>query len=169
MRTLVITLLAAILTLQAKAQDEIMNNKLPAQDTITITNGFGGTKYSINGRSLTKQQLTDMLQTSANAKNYADAAKNFRLVSALSGCVGGALLGYQIANNLTSGSFQMHFLYVGGALAGLSIATGITASNNVRRGARVYNDELQGRVSTKVQPQLQIGFGGNCVGLALKF
>lgn len=169
MRTLVITILAATLTLQAKAQDEIMNNKLPTQDTITIKTGFGGTKYSVNGRTLTKQQLTDILQTSANAKNYADAAKNFRLVSALSGCVGGALLGYQIANNLTSGSFQMHFLYVGGALAGLSIATGVTASNNVRRGVRVYNDELRGRVSTKVQPQLQIGFGGNCVGLALKF
>lgn len=169
MRTLLVILLT-VLTYGVHAQNAGKSTaELQTQDTITIKTGFGGTKYSIDGRALNKQQLGDVLQTSANAKNYADAAKTFRLVSALSGCLGGALLGYQVANNLTSGTFQMPFLYVGGALVGLSIATGVTASNNIRRGARMYNDELRGRVSSKVQPQLQVGFGGNCVGLVLKF
>ncbi|HEY9178749.1 MAG TPA: hypothetical protein VIN07_13715 [Flavipsychrobacter sp.] len=168
MKTLITTLVAALLSVHVMAQDEPTTSGLPTQDTITIRSGFGGTKYAIDGRSLNKQQLSDILRTSDNARPYADAAKTFRLVSALSGCLGGALLGYQVANNLTSGTFQMPFLYVSGALVGLSIATGVTASNNIRRGARAYNDEMRGGVS-KVQPQLQVGFGGNGVGLALRF
>ncbi len=169
MRTLLAILLITLSFIDSFAQDvHFPNTGENSEDTISIRNNFWGTHYSINGRPLNNNQLADIVRASADAKNYMDVAKGYRLVSALSGCAGGALLGYQLGNHLTGSPINLVFVYAGGALAGLGIATSISASNNTRRAARIYNNELQGRTSN-VHPQLRLGFTGSGAGLALRF
>ncbi|MBW7914003.1 MAG: hypothetical protein H3C54_09990 [Taibaiella sp.] len=169
MRTLYITLLAFLFTVNASAQNDVTENVTPAQDTIKILKNFWGTTYHEGWKQINLKRLSNIVKPNEEAYKYIQKARAHNAVANIFAFAGGFAIGWSLADIAIKGEVTPGVLIAGGAATLISIPFSMSAAAHTKMAVEKYNHDLLHPETAYRKPQLQLGFTGGGVGLALRF
>lgn len=112
-------------------------------DSITVIKKWG-TIYLQRGQNLSMGGLLYITKDNPAAFAEMKKAQNKYTLSFLSGCIGGACVGYPVGTALGGGEPNWNFVFAGAAIIGMSIAFEHSFNVHATRGARLHNSSLNG-------------------------
>ncbi len=121
-------------------------NQLCAQsrtDSITVIKRWS-TIYVQRGQNLSMGGLLYITKDNPAAFAEMKKAQNRYTLSFLSGCIGGACVGYPVGTALGGGIPNWNIAFAGAAFIGMSIAFEHSFNVHATRGARLHNSSLSG-------------------------
>lgn len=169
MKTLLTTLLVAIFSLQSAAQDTDGSNETQVTDTIKTLKGFWGTTYHQGWKQVSLKQLSKIVEPNEEAYAYIKKARANNTAASIFAFAGGFALGWSLADIALKGEVSPGVLIAGGAAILVSIPFSISTSAYTRKAVEQYNHDILHPGTAYRKPELQFGFTGNGVGLALRF
>jgi hypothetical protein len=135
-----------------------------AQSPVTYEKGFGGYKFSQNGKAITPKIMSDIYKevpAAATLMNKAKVNYNFAMVL---GYAGGFLVGYPLGSALGGGEPEWALAGIGAGLIILAIPINKTFTKNAIKATDIYNN----RTSTETT-SYNINIGPTNYGYGLTF
>lgn len=135
-------------------------------DTIEIKKNFGTAFYQ-NGKRLSLNKLSKILQSDIEAsKEMAMAKKNYRIGSVIS-FGGGALIGWGLATALSGDDENWVLVGVGAGLVAVSYPFSSSCTKHAKKAVSIFNSNIKQTSLNRFE--LNIGFSYNRIGMRLTF
>lgn len=112
-------------------------------DSITVIKKWS-TIYVQRGQNLSMGGLLYITKDNPAAFAEMKKAQNRYTLSFLSGCIGGACVGYPVGTALGGGEPNWNIAFAGAAFIGMSIALEHSFNLHATRGAKLHNSALNG-------------------------
>ena len=160
-----------ILILSATQLAHAQHNK----DKIEVHQGFGGSKYSVGGKSISMKQMKTLMQYDESAYVQFKSGRAYNTAATVLGATGGVLIainvGVALANGSTNGSnggVKWGMAIAGGVLVLITIPISITGTKRINNAIEIYNANLTLQSYQKSKPEFRFGFTGSGIGLMIK-
>lgn len=167
MKYIILFLLLTILSTGVHAQTELSSNK-NNNDTIRASiSVLGNVYHTADYEQLKRKDAIALLRENQEAFKYIKEARVYNTCSFFLGFAGGFMTGYAIFASPDRPDWILASVGLGTALVGLPFD--FFSASCRRKAVKVYNDDILGRNTTRIQPELKLQFTGNTFGLALNF
>ena len=141
------------------------------KDKIEVQQGFGGNKYSVDGKGISMKQMKTLMQYDEIAYAQFKSGRAYSTAATVLGATGGVLIGINVGIALANGSnggVLWGMAIVGGALVLITIPISITGTKRINNAIEIYNANLTLQSYQKPKPEFRIGFTGSGIGLIIK-
>jgi hypothetical protein len=135
-------------TINNTAIKEILYNKQSASDTIYIEKKGLGYKYTLNGKELSMNNLSDILQHNKDAIALFKQAKGTAGVANVFGFIGGFCIGYGLFSSIA-------LVGIGAGILLIDIPILISAENTLKDAVLIHNNDIKGGTKTENQSKQQ--------------
>ncbi len=136
---------------------------------IEVKKVFGGYKYFQNGQKLTMNTLSETMKENTSAFELIKKAKSNNTISFILGGVGGALIGYQLGQEISEKDANWAVAGVGAGLIVIAIPISSKVNKQTNRAVEMYNSSLNSTTYNSFNPEFNIISNENGIGLALNF
>ena len=151
-------LLVFIFSISAIAQESVIESKKV----------LGGYNYFMNGKALNLSQMDALMQSDKEAYPWMSKGKSQNDVASVIGFIGGGLIGWPLGAALAGAEPNWNLAVVGLGFLAVSLPLSAVSTRNIQTGVEIYNNNLE-TVSLVPTPTLEIGVGGNGIGLVMRF
>ncbi len=141
--------------------------QISSSDVILVEKSGLGYQYSLNGKILNLNELSNLLQSNNQARIKLDEAKNTSRMANILAFAGGALIGYPVGVALRGGKPNWVLAGIGTGLVILTIPIVQSAEKQCKEAVDIYNNGI--RKSSMIKKELKFVFTSNGMGLCMRF
>ena len=139
-----------------------------SSDSIVMEKVFGGYKFYQGGKSLSMNQLVNVMESNEQAYKQMRSAQTTLTLTSVIGFAGGFMVGWPIGAAIAGGEPNWALAGAGAGLIAISIPLSIKFNKQAKQAVDNYNNGLQAR-SFWVKRELKLAVKGNGLGLMLYF
>ncbi|MGG8495594.1 hypothetical protein ACQY1Q_04190 [Tenacibaculum sp. TC6] len=130
---------------------------------------FGGYRYTQNGKTLTMNNLTVLMQSNKQALELLKKAKTNNTLAYILGGAGGILIGIPLGQSIGGGEANWTLAAVGAGIIVTAIPIASSANKKTKQAIELYNSSLQSTSSFNFKPEFTIIANGNGIGISMHF
>ncbi len=140
----------------------------PTDSIIVKTNFWTGTKFFVNGNTLTTAEAENVIKANAEAYSYFKKAKTSTVFSNIIAGVGGALIGYPIGVAAAGGDAPWILAGIGAGVIVADIPLIINSNKKFQKAIDIYNTSISSNSqSFRYDLHMEVKNGG--LALVLRF
>lgn len=144
-------------------------NAQSSSGNIEVTKDFGGFKYKVQGKDLTRSQLSQLLEKDKEAFRIMKRANTNNTFATIIGGAGGFLIGFPIGSLIVGKEPAWGIAAIGGALALISFPLDIAFKKQTKEAVDLYNSNLTSSFRNEFNPSLRVEVNKSAVAVLLKF
>ncbi len=129
----------------------------------------GGYQYKQNDKRVTMNNLVKAMENNPTAYTLMKKAQSNTMLAAVTGGLGGALIGFPIGTAIAGGKANWTLAGIGAGLAAISIPISAKANKNARKAVELYNNSLDATAYKPSKTEFSIVANNNGIGLAITF